>query len=419
MVKSGVLYYVVFILLLIWFICLGIILVVKLEFVVYAMNRQNSMVSSTLRSAISLYKSNADTLNYEQSLLLNIDSSDIYDTKLSKKHWGFYDILHVNIQTRFINESYNYLTGADILYPNKVSLYMADENKYLTICGSSEINGDVYLPKLGIRKGYIEGKIYSKKELVNGVINKSKNKIPEVDNSLASYLKGLVDDSLQVGSKDSLVNYNSVKMLGKISNTFKNKSLVLFSSAPIVLKNQIIDGNVIIVSRKLIVHKKSALLKNVILVAPRIRIDDESVGSFQALALDTIWVGKKCNLIFPSVLAVINTTVSNSLVHVSKKSKINGIVYLNQETGSAMLPTFKLDEDAIVWGQVYCNGIVKLKSNVYGSLYCKRFILETQNGIYENHLLDNKIDCNMLSGYYAGFNFLGTSKYSKIIECLN
>ena len=68
-------------------------------------------------------------------------------------------------------------------------------------------------------------------------------------------------------------------------------------------------------------------------------------------------------------------------------------------------------------GQAYCPGPVELLGSIVGSLYCNEFLLSTNNSRYNNHLLNNIVDFNSLSPYFAGVDLFGSKSHKSIIKC--
>ena len=63
--------------------------------------------------------------------------------------------------------------------------------------------------------------------------------------------------------------------------------------------------------------------------------------------------------------------------------------------------------------------MIELKGDVWGSVYCDKFILSTSSSVYENHLLDATIDFSRLSKHYVGINVLDDAANKKVIKWLN
>jgi hypothetical protein len=420
LLHSGVLYYVIFILLVVWFICLGIMLAWKLHFVIYSGNLQSSIISDRLISAKTIYCSTPDTLQYSKILCFAFSKDTFPKVLVTKKQWGLFDILDIQIKGKRNEIRRIYLAGINNRLYEKIALYLAEEKKYLSVSGNTQITGTCYLPQLGVRTSYVEGKGYYGAKTVYGTIKTSKEKLPEIKKERLSQINTYITDFSPLKS-DSVFPFEYLRKKNSLSNSFQNATIVFHSNSLIVLSNIEISGNIILLSGKMIRIKNSCNLEGIIVVAPKIIIDDGFKGQLQAFALDSFVIGKKVSLLYPSVVSVCNNTNSNCYLSIKEKSRIEGIIYIDQEKKSAMLPLLVLEKETNVYGQVYCNGVVNIRGNVFGSLYCKRFILETKTSFYENHLLDNQINRHKLSDHYSGIIFIDDSikPQMQIIECLN
>ena len=64
------------------------------------------------------------------------------------------------------------------------------------------------------------------------------------------------------------------------------------------------------------------------------------------------------------------------------------------------------------------NGTVNLQGKIHGSLACKGFYLRTRKAYYINHLFDNEINFDSLSGYYTSLD-LNRGYDDQIIEFIH
>jgi hypothetical protein len=330
-------------------------------------------------------------------------------TTILKKNWGVFSIVSINTFRRKARLSEKYLAGADISVKEPVALYMADENKYLSICGNTHLAGTCYLPKLGIKRGYVEGDTYRDKTMIYGEAKTSKTELPEIDTEVINYLKLLLKNF----RPDSTVQSRSIKEFYYIDhhyNSFNNPTVYYCSDKPIVIDEKVLKGNIVICSSQIIKVTKNSSLSDVLLFAPKIIISDDFQGQVQAFATDSLVVGRKCNLQYPSVIGLVNEKTNNITMRISDKSRIDGVVLLWQKTLAKICPELSIGKETEVFGQVYCNGTVRFYGNVYGCLYCRNFMLETRSAIYENHLLNAQIDRDKLSRHYLGISIADSGK---------
>jgi len=407
--KSGILYYVVFILFIIWIICLGILLAFKLNSFVYIHNALTDNLNSDLHSAINIVCKNPGLINNKDSVSIDFFKDSLSKIKFTGKNWGIFQTLKINVFRKRENLSETFLMGTDINAKEPISLYMADEKKYLSICGNTHLAGNCYLPELGIKRGYVEGNTYRGSTMVFGVTKTSKPELPEVNKFVIGYLKSVLKEF----KPDSTIQIRNIKEFfyrDKHYNSFNKPTIAYVSFKPILVDEKIIKGNFIICSSKLIKVTKNCLLSDLLLFAPKIIIADDFQGQVQVFATDTIIVGKKCNLQFPSVIGLVNENVNNIVLRIGEKTRVDGVVLLWQQTKAQLRPELTLGKETEIFGQVYCNGTVKMYGNIFGSLYCRNFMLETLSAIYENHLLNTQIDRTKLPEHFLGLSIADSGK---------
>lgn len=400
-INAGVLYYVVFILLIGWIICIAILSSLRLNQFLYNTVKVTDNLITDINSSINIISSNPGLVHYNDSLVLQLDSSRVTKVIVKKKYWGYYSILHICAIQNKTKLTDILLTGIDLTKKEPVALYMVDENKYLSICGKTILAGTCYLPHLGIRRGYIEGNTFKAKKMVKGITKVSKKVLPELDKKVTNSFLDILKE-FRPDSSVTLHSINEFKAKNAHSNSFQLKTICYFSDKPIYIDNKIINGNIIICSSKIIRISKSNIIKDIILIAPKVLLMEGFVGNLQVIATDSLIVEKRCKIKYPSVLALLSENTSNMYFKIEEKCRIDGAILMQQYAKALSKPVLIIEKGTDIYGQVYCDGVIKAKGNIYGSLYCQSFLLNTRSSIYENHLLDNIIDRTKLSVYYSG-----------------
>ena len=292
--------------------------------------------------------------------------------------------------------------GQKIAGQNAIGLYLADKGHYLSLAGDTYLSGQTFLPKLGARKAYIDGKSFKYKKIAEGEISESSENLPQ----LTQVLKQTIEERIFGISSvtDSLIDIDEVKAT-KLSNSFRDKTIRLYSEGEIILNGQELSGNIIVQSETRIILTRKSRLENIICAAPLIWVDDKFEGRVQLIANDTLDVGKEVLLHYPSSLIVAGIERSAATLIIGAQSRIEGSVlaYTGFPKTDA---TLFIMEDAYITGLVYCAGKVQHNGKVFGSLYCNKFFLQTRQGYYENHLLNAWIDPTSLEPDYAGGAFM-------------
>lgn len=319
---------------------------------------------------------------------------------IQRKPWGAFDVCISRAHTRNISFEKIALVGVNESPVNSYSLWVADMDRPLSITGKTELRGKCYLPKSGIERAYIEGNSYQGSCLVYGeMATSSRFMVPPDKNRLeliAELSKGKVADD------DSVVSWNDLQSADTIARSFKENALIITGNYPIRI-HQNISGQVCIISSIAIYVERSSQLNNVILVAPRIEIEDETHGQFQAFARDSLIVGKDVRLEYPSILAVCADKLSPEFAGLvmHESAKIMGDVFGSVDGDDIRRHvTISVDHDAMIYGSLYCTDLVDLKATVIGSVTCAKFILKTNSAVYENHLINAVIDCTKRNDAY-------------------
>ncbi|WP_281232404.1 hypothetical protein [Flavobacterium gelatinilyticum] len=357
-----------------------------------------------------------------QSLLeqkeLSTDTSQIdfikKENQIIKTHLSQWGVFQKGITTTLFRKkkfTKTAIIGSVILADKSPTLYLQETHNALTVVGSTKIQGIAYLPTQGVNSGYIAGNSYYGSQLIYGRIEKSTAELPKPEkmfiDAINFYLK-----EYKIDRQEDYINLNSGI---KITNSFKEKTKGFYSQNPIVIENKILSGNIIIKSETSIKIKKTALLKDIILIAPIIEIDDEVTGCFQAIASRKIIMGKKCNLSYPSALLLYQdnkdiildnsnySTVPDNQVFIDIGSIIKGsVVYIQTKEIPDFLTQIVLEKDSKIKGQVYCNGNFEIRGTVSGCVFTRQFTANQAGSIFVNHVYNATIENENVPQLYGG-----------------
>jgi hypothetical protein len=279
--------------------------------------------------------------------------------------------------------------------------------------GNAILKGIIFLPSQGVKPGYIAGESYYGKELVQGTTRNSNTKLPELKKNYKEILEGFLQ----------FQEFNSNRFLGgnevlKYKNSFLKPTKVWYSKNEIVLDNNNLLGNIIIKSEQKIVIKKTAILKDIMIIAPIIVIEDDVYGCFQALANKQIKVGKNCKLSYPSALVfiqekneILDTQKLEAPIYIDKKTEIRGsIVYFKSTKENDFKVQIMLNEETLVKGEVYCEGNVELNGKVVGSVYTEQFIVNKAGTTFINHIYNGQIVDDNFPEMFCGLVFKDNQK---------
>lgn len=405
--KSGALQFTVFIAVLIALLLAGLILYAYTF--IYMKEQSKGAIENIQFADIGIYSLLKQKELSTDTIQLDFLQKENQIVRTHLSSWGIYDKGIVISQFRKKKFTKIAIIGSLLNTEESPTLYLKETNNGLSVVGNTAIRGIAYLPLQGINSGYIAGNSYYGSQLIYGTIKKSTTELPQPEKRV---LEGIAFDLKQyrpINEED----YIALENHSKIINSFQSKTKAIFSEAPIVLENKNITGNIIIKSETSILIKKSAILKDVILIAPVIEIEDETTGNFQAIASKKITVGKACKLIYPSVLVLFQDNKNNpeevianpmdNKIFIGTKSVIKGsICYFQTKTASDFQTQIVLEKEAVIKGQVYCTGNFELKGTVSGSVYTKQFVANQSGSIFMNHIYNGTIENQNIPVLYGG-----------------
>jgi hypothetical protein len=370
---------------------------------------------NAVESGINIIMADNSLRITQRKEIFQANNLNIINLKLNHNIWGLYYLASSFAEYKEIDYSRIALYGWSYSSDNKIALYLADNEKYLSLSGNTSISGIAYIPPTGVRKANIGSKRFIGEILINGEIKQSFRYLPLIDTFLLThnynYLhnENFPESELQI--YDPAIN--------EISNSFNKKTLILFSDNKIIVDNIKITGNVILKSNDYILFTHNAIIENIIAYAPKIYFEESFKGSIQAIASDSIIVKNHANLSYPSSLGLINNSYNKSGIKIKAESEVHGIVMIFQDQNNKTFPsTLNIDKNVSIYGQVYCLGITHLGGNIFGTIYTKSFRHSTGSSYYDNFIVDANIDINRLSEHYSGLFLNGISNRKKLIQWL-
>ncbi len=337
------------------------------------------------------------------SIQLNLNQEDGIKIAAIKSYWGMfekYTTVSEFGKTRFVKTA---LVGGGV-EDDFPALYLKDNNRPMVIAGKSKITGNAYLPKQGIRPGSIKGQFYQFTRPVYGNVKKSATTLPTINLALRNYLKRLLVDEVS-GFEQNTVRFSRNL---KHSNSFESPTQYIYGD---VLRLSGVDlrGNIVVKASQQIIVNKDSYLKDIVLVAPKIIIEDGFEGVLQAIATKKIRIGRNVLMDYPSALVVERGNKTNPKDHreaninIDKGTVIKGIVaYFENSEEGIYFPQIAVAENASVLGEIYCEKNLELKGDVIGNVTTDAFMAMENGSVYQNHLFNGAINADLLPKQYAG-----------------
>ncbi len=416
MIKAGVLYYTLFLMLI-------SVIIISLVMMRYSLH-QKAFTNKTkldeldldLKSAFLVYKQDSGIFSVSDSLCIDLYRDSMAMVRLTREDWGIFDIVTASTGWKNLFLSRSGLFG-EAIDSKDPGLYVADHGITVSLSGNSLIRGNSFIPGGVFRTASVEGQPFRNKNTSVGEVHCSESGLPEPDPKLDSTLAAIYNGEVS-GINRSEINR---KTSFTIENPFSGPPAVYYSPVDAILSGLCFRGRIMIYAAGTVFIDRTTGLEDVIIVARRIIVDDGFTGSFQGFAVDSIGIGDNVSMNYPSVLAISpaadgDATSYDTHITLGSNTIIKGCILLkgHEEKCRLVIP-----QSTSVTGQVYCSGTVQMEGKVYGSLFCDGFSFRRDNSTYINHLLNSDIDIEMLPDGFAGFHVVTEKSVRTLIRWLN
>jgi hypothetical protein len=417
--KGGILLYALFVLIVILVICVCLLGYSQLDSLYHKKLTIESQMINHLHSGINLLMAD-HTIPYDLEKDISLYGESTDSVRLNKTKWGIYDLLFAECHHKKSKLKKAALAGNYYAAEDNISLYLTDNNRPLNVCGKTELSGNVFLPAQGIKRSYIEGKNYTGSRLVYGTVLVASKNTKQPD----EHIRSVTYDNFN----EKLANTNDKNILfvedytDSLTNSFFNPTKFVFGSDKISLSDIKIIGNIIVISNTEIQVSETADLQDIILVAPKIKINEKCTVSSQLVASDSVIISPGAHLAGSSSIVVNKTDKQKKSLYIEfgEDSKFNGTLICYDMYPDRFYPSFiKISNGAEVQGFIYTNGSLQHSGKTNGSLYCNKFYLRTPSAVYENHLLDASIGSLDLENHIVVMEPFNENKTLKRIKWLD
>jgi hypothetical protein len=285
-------------------------------------------------------------------------------------------------------------------HTDKTAIYLTNISKSLSYSGTVKLTGDSQLPSTIIETSYITS---SFNKLTNtGKVTVSDVTLPEINPDFEKIFENTY------GQKTNLKDVEKPKDSLYYNSFYKETKEIYVNST---LSNSIFKGNFILRSKDSIRIKKNVVLEDVIIIAPKITFESGFKGTVQAFATKGIELEEKVTLNYPSVVCVYNENEEESKIKIKKESTISGAVVLfGNPIEKLNKNSIEIDEDTLIFGDIYCTGRLSLRSTVYGSVYTNRFFIKTAATTHDNTISNIEINANKRPEYFISIPLFTTQK---------
>ncbi|MDB5090872.1 MAG: hypothetical protein JWR09_4866 [Mucilaginibacter sp.] len=418
MIKASALYIVIVIALVIGLLCSSLIVAAYLYRIQYERKFRQDQLENNVSSGINILLNSTDT-SFTREKTFSLFSNEMDSVSLQKIPWGVYDIgiIKAFVQRDTLFKSFSFANTIDST--KWAALYLIDEDRPFSLSGKTTIRGDAYIPKAGVQAAYIDNKAYEgDKRFIIGKKHNSERTLPALDEKIlkqfeAYFTQDIKGDSI-LSKKDSL------------KNSFLRPTHVFnFKKATKTIENMNISGNVILFSDTTVIIDSTASLKNILVYARSIIVKGGFHGNCQLFATDSIRIEPNCQFGYPSSLGVLCfkslKTNSQLKITVGHNTNFSGTIFTYDNTANPLKPYITIQKDSKIKGQIYSQGILELqdKTELDGSVFTSRFLYKNTVTIFENYLINAKIDSKALSPYYLSSGILPVSgKKKEVLQWL-
>jgi len=360
------------------------------------MDRLGSNLKSGTAILLSANYEAADTLAVRDLFEEGTDS-----VLLFQQQWGAFTMNTVRVFQQQDTLQHSFLSGGS--FTNTAAIYLADEDRPLSVSGSTQITGDGELPKSGLKQSYIDGKPYVGKELIKGKITSSSRTLPDLQETVLKTLLEYFPDTAK--ESKPMPGEQEWKPRDSVANSFYQPQQVhRLKPSHQLLSGITIKGHIVLISDTTLTIASDAKLEDVLVYAPAIIIKDGFKGSCQLFARDSIVTGKNCDFSYPSFAGVFKPAGSKIQAKISlgEGSHFSGILLSYEKERSDLQTLIAIGKNSMVKGEVVATGFISMEApvTVYGKVYAKRFIMQRSGVRYENYLVDVIINRTLLSKYY-------------------
>ncbi|WP_298487861.1 hypothetical protein [uncultured Maribacter sp.] len=397
MIKAGSLYYAIIICVLVGVCCAAFMLTSHYSKMHGIILQTQSELLNTNTSGIQYFLNKVNRLGTTPEKVDFFENGII--TEGSITNWGFYKVLKVRSVFKRDTIVRHALLGKK--YSNPPALYLVDNDKPVQMVGKAKIKGDAYLPKKGIKKGYITSQSFSSFTFLEGNKLRSGNKLPIITGAFS------LPDTVGVTKR----TLEEIKKGEIINQSFTDRSLQITVSTP-TITNKIILGNVVISAKDSLFITRSNKLEDVVIMAPIVVFEKGFTGTVQVFSNEKVELEEDVVLKYPSGIYMDGTHLNNREVLFNEDSKFLGSVVVAKSSSKAP-SLISVAKNAQIIGSLYCDGNTDLKGSIIGSVYTDKFYLKTEASTYENYIEDGQIDQKSLSKDFLGCSF---SKEKELIE---
>ena len=336
-----------------------------------------------LHSAAALYMCDSTLLFGTDTATVCLYGDGEDPIGIKRLRWGMYEAVSIR---RFKDDPFGrtYLMGRAVENSCRAALWLSNRNMPLTLAGSTNIKGPVFVPQVGVRSLDFPEKKFSGRPVEVEDLRAAGRYMPRLSWDMWSHL-----DTLKA-MREFSCDYAS---LSRKQISFDEPTLLTHYDSHKETAIQL-RGNAVLYGDRVILSKESDV-KEVIIIARSVVLNREFKGSAQIFCADSILVAPGAELQYPSGLFVDSTGPNAPCITIGEGSTVNGYVGIHWgEKYHYVLenPCFWLLRNAHIRGLAYIDGASYIQGSIQGAAYIKDCIYRYGNSTYAEALCDVSIE---------------------------
>lgn len=352
---------------------------------------------ANVESAYALYRYYSDQLLLSKKILLydTLPQSQIY---IDRKYWGLYEAVYVASADSLVTSCR--LWGAEPNGENTLSLM--ENNSALTLAGNTVLQGRLHIPKKGLVYGRLGAKFYHGRKISDKAIL----------DPIISFPTPTLETKIRIDKlwKGATIDYPT-NIPDSLTVSFLSNQKINYRINDTVLRDKTIVGHIVMFADELRIDS-TCRWNHPLMVARKITIGDGAHLTGQFFARDTIIVGRRAKLEYPSGLW------SNRYIELNDYSVVNGFVIVHDTTVRHIpKPCFMQANTARLRGLLLVDGFAQVQGIIAGGAILKQLVYCSNEGFYKNMLYDCTLLENSVTSHPIGYNGVGTGRKKEIV-CL-
>lgn len=368
------------------------------------------LYAANLYNLLNLHYNAQEDLYIHNQSLVNYALGNIEETKAPSEENGIesayetkpYGLLTLlTAHSVFKNDTVSSVHFAGQFQEDDMCLHVSTFYGSLSYSGDVTLRGNKKLPSGDIREVYIDNKPNS---LVStGTVAMSQQRLPVLNIAYKHFFERKQHPRISLSEIEKI--NDSIYF-----NSFYSETKEVELSSPL-LSDITIKGNLILHSKDSIRVQKTAVLQDVILIAPTISFEKGFKGNVQVFGTKKVNLEPDVYLSYPSLVCIYNTGLENSDIVIKERCRVEGgIVMFGFPVRALENNVIDIEKNGLIIGDIFSEGVLSLSSDVYGCVYTNKIVHKTEAGIYDNCIADIEINSEKRPDYFVSISLFNENK---------